>query len=275
LQKIREDEFIKRQSNVQRKKKNRTERKTLSIDLSNKFSSSQKRERQPSKQSSYNNSKTISILPNAKEKQFEDLEKILNETGLVDPNVTKQFIKLRKLGKGGAIIGSHPELELAISNVPAQYQRIALDSDKKEKKNTEKWEFWMDDKGTNAKWKNCRSKSSQSISVNFLKESHHKQIKSFGFQNDVLNGWIKKKRRISQVKDYSDSELKTITHEKKRSYKLSLNDDLKADLDSSGSQKWHKKYKLLLSDASMIPKNSHIKSHKTISLPKKPTKTPK
>jgi len=141
-------------------------------------------------------------------------------------------MQLLRKGEGASIVGSHPELEMAISNIPAKYQKIALKANQPVQQPTPHTHFQWENKF----WTNCassRSKSSQSVANNPKRVSSNGRVKNS--KNNILSGSINHGRRSSQVNDYSDGE---VIFKKKNKYQLktlALNSDIKADLDISGS----------------------------------------
>ena len=70
---------------------------------------------------------TVTIVSPEKERETElkIIRKQLNKLCLVDPDIIDQFIKLLKKNQGNLMIQHHPELDLAISNLPQKYEEIA------------------------------------------------------------------------------------------------------------------------------------------------------
>jgi len=70
--------------------------------------------------------RTVIIQPKfkLKENNLKGLESMINNLCIVDPEIVKQYVKLLAKNQAESIITSHPELELAISNLPQKYQEM-------------------------------------------------------------------------------------------------------------------------------------------------------
>jgi len=75
----------------------------------------------------------VSIKPKQREKEkarnLKTLQNMICNTGIIDPDLVKQFIKLLVKGEGNVLIKTYPELDLAITNLPEKFRNIALGED--------------------------------------------------------------------------------------------------------------------------------------------------
>lgn len=187
--------------------------------------------------SNIESSRTVSILPasSPKESEFTRLQNMLDSLWLVDPNVVKQFIKLQKKNEGHKIIKDNPDLELAISNLPEKYRKLALGHNE-----------YFEALNTNI-CKNCGTKQSTKqclqwkpvYTIDNTKSSKSRlenlSPKELGFQHKVLNKCLKSSQKLSKVGAYEDIDTYTKSNRIYNSSKGKLNTDIRADLDASGS----------------------------------------
>lgn len=173
---------------------------------------------------------TVTIEPKVrkKAKHLKGLEQMINSISIVDPEVVKQFINLLEKNQGESIIQSHPELELAISNLPYKYKEMALSDDNI---GSDRCRYCINKSKQQAKlWLFCKCKSSKQ--EDRLKQKS--EAKELTFKSVVPIPQPLKELQLGE--EYKHKVIKKKKHRKTKSTKLGLNCDIKADLDTSGSK---------------------------------------
>ncbi|CAI2380934.1 unnamed protein product [Moneuplotes crassus] len=177
--------------------------------------------------------RSVTIEPKKREKDrnLRSIRRMINKMDLVGKDVVKQFISMLEKKKAKGFVKKNPELELAISNLPPKLMKMAMGEEG----------FIGESPYKGCKYcKNKPKKESQycvycqhNKSLNFRTLDNARLLES---PKEAYGKCSIPEIYRNRVDANFQMNLNTIRrHKRNKSTKIGLNDDLKADLDSTGA----------------------------------------
>lgn len=157
------------------------------------------------------------------------LKKMINSIGLVDPQITEEFITLLKINEHLKLVNKHPELELAVSNLPPKFIKLIYPEEESAAKERRPEKV------------KSRTKSQVNV-IPGMKKPRDSRTQENLFVNQEERTESKSKSRLQQKFSMNLERIEENLKSKKRRRKnksttAGLNTDLIADLDITGRYK--------------------------------------